>query len=83
MQMKGEYHTKVCWAVRWHTRDGPEHFIIKGYLTPHLFSTREEARWFISENYEYCRDRKDLRQPPHNWRMPQAVKVRVQVQVMG
>ena len=81
--MKGGYHTKVCWAVRWHTKEGPEDFIIDNYLAPCLFLSRKSARRFIAENYEYVKLRKDLRQPPHNWRMPKAVKVRVQTQVLG
>ena len=44
---------------------------------PLLFLTRKECRAYIDSNYGYIRDRYDLKQPPHNWRMPKAVKVEV------
>jgi hypothetical protein len=44
-----------------------------------LFFTKAAARAHIVERYGYIRHRTDLRRPPHNWRMPQAVKVDVQI----
>lgn len=42
-----------------------------------LFRTRDAARDYIKSRYGYIAKRKDLREPPHCWRMPQAVKVEV------
>jgi hypothetical protein len=44
---------------------------------PLLFKTRREARAWIEERYSYVKTRKDLRSPPHNWRLPKAVLVEV------
>ena len=44
---------------------------------PLLFVTRKECRAYIDSNYGYIRDQYDLQNPPHNWRMPKAVKVKV------
>ena len=44
---------------------------------PLLFVTRKECRAYIFSNYDYIRDQYDLQNPPHNWRMPKAVKVKV------
>jgi len=40
-----------------------------------LFSTKRECQAFIKDKYGYIATRKDLRSPPHNWRMPKPVKV--------
>lgn len=59
------------WAVKWNgTLQG------EGGNLP-LFRTREECREFIKERYGYIKNRDDLRRPPHNWRMPVAVRVEV------
>ncbi len=49
---------------------------------PVLFRTRAEARAYINEKYGYIRDREDLRRPPHSWRVPVAVRVRVSLLMM-
>jgi hypothetical protein len=72
-----------AWAVEWHSRnklDGDRRYLqwnLKqgGFL---LFRTRAECRAYIEVEYGYLRDRPDLRREPFGWRMPQAVKVRVQ-----
>lgn len=46
---------------------------------PLLFRTRWEAREYIRENYGYILTREDLRSPPHNWRLPKAIKVSVNI----
>ncbi len=44
-------------------------------LTIMLFRSRASAEKAIKRQYSYIKQRKDLRGPPHNWRMPRAVKV--------
>lgn len=44
---------------------------------PLLFRTRKEARYFIEQYYGYERDRRDLKEEPHGWKMPRAVHVKV------
>lgn len=72
------------WAIKWREEnrlDGKrENFITEttgvGYL---LFRTREEARNTIKERWGYIAKRKDLRQEPHGWKMPLAVRVEVKL----
>lgn len=72
----------VRWAILWHSRnrlDGlSEHFLWNG-AGPILFRTREDARAYIRTLYGYIKDRPDLRSEPHGWRLPRAVKVRVEL----
>ncbi len=66
------------WAVKWHERfhyDGL--FSSEFGSRPLLFHTRAKARKYIEDQWGYIRDRPDLRRPPHNWRMPKAVLVKV------
>ena len=74
------------WAVKWHGHfhfDGAfssEWFALDSFVfgsRPLLFTTRAKARTYIDEKWGYIRTRTDLRQPPHNWRMPVAVRVQV------
>ena len=66
------------WAVKW---DGLFHydrlFSSEFGSRPLLFPTRAKARKYISDKWGYIRTRPDLRRPPHNWRMPAAVRVEV------
>lgn len=66
------------WAVKW---EGLYHsdglFESEFGSRPLLFSTRAQARKYINEEWGYIRTRPDLRRPPHNWRMPEAVRVEV------
>lgn len=55
-----------------------EHLLWDGRL-PLLFPTRREARAYIKQRYGYIATRKDLRSPPHCWKMPRAVRVTVSV----
>lgn len=43
------------------------------------FRTRRECRVWIEREYGYIRKRPDLRRPPHEWRVPRAVRVTVTV----
>lgn len=67
------------WAILWRRSnrlDGYEEFIIgDGEGMPLTFSTRQETRDHIKQRYGYIRERKDLREEPHGWKMPTAVKV--------
>ena len=70
------------WAAEWHSRnilDGETRYIINENYVPKLFHTRRACRQFIQEKYGYIAIRPDLRQEPHGWRMPTAIKVKVQV----
>lgn len=73
------------WAVLWYQWtdhpafmwDPPLSESTKRTWPPLLFKTRAEARRYINERWGYIHTRRDLRRPPHGWRMPRAVKVRV------
>lgn len=55
-------------------------FMAVGYRTA-VFRTRAEARKHIEEKFGYMRDRLDLKQAPHGWRMPIPVRIKVSVTV--
>ena len=68
----------MIWGVLWHSKnrlDGLQEYLIHKDSVPALFKTRTQARAFIAENYGHIVHRKDLRQEPHGWRMPRAIKV--------
>ena len=60
------------------THNGKSH-LCRVNCAPVLFLTRKGCRWWIEERYGYIRTRPDLRRPPHNWRVPRAVRVTVEV----
>lgn len=72
---------RTTWAGLWRSenrRDGKtEHLLYRDCL-PCLFRTRREAREYIEQRYGYIRGREDLKTEPHGWRVPVAVKVRVE-----
>lgn len=74
------------WAGEWHSRNNLDgetrHLLYENYL-PKVFRTRRQCREWINENYGYIRDREDLRQEPHGWRLPRAVKVEISVRVVN
>jgi len=66
------------WAAEWHSKnllDGERRHIIYNNCLPALFRTRRECREFIKDKYGYIAERPDLRDEPHGWLLPQAVKV--------
>lgn len=68
------------WAGQWYSNnilDGITRHLLYENRLPVLFRTRRECRQFIKDRYGYIKDRKDLRQEPHGWRLPKAVKVEV------
>jgi len=75
----------VAWAVEWHSRnrlDGDRRYLMwqpePGPGAFRLFRTRRECRSYIESRYGYICGREDLRAEPHGWRMPRAVRVRVE-----
>ena len=66
-----------CWAL---LEPWGDRFCWRGELTPALFRTRREALQYARESYGYVKTRKDLRGPPHNWRLPRAVRVIVTIE---
>ena len=69
--------TVIRWGALWRDKES-EHFLFENRI-PMLFRTRREARAYIDERYGYIRQRKDLRQAPHFWRIPIALMVRVEI----
>lgn len=69
-------NTAYCWAAKW-TSGGKSH-LLRRECVPVLFRTRRECRAWIRKHYGYIAARKDLRDAPHHWRIPRAVRVKVQ-----
>ena len=63
------------WALWWRS-SSTEHFLWEN-LQPLLFTTRRAAREYVHDRYGYILTSKDLRSPPHNWRLPWPVRVEV------
>jgi hypothetical protein len=72
----------VLWAAQWHSHnklDGHfRHILYDENCLPALFRTRSKAREWINVNYGYIRIRPDLRQEPHGWRIPVAIRVKIE-----
>ena len=66
-----------AWAVEWDMDQGRVLYWPEGPRHWQLFPTRRQARAYIEEQMGYIRERPDLQGPPHNWRMPRAVRVSV------
>lgn len=72
------------WAILWvqnNRLDGKRAFFVgepKRGMTM-LFRTRAEARKYRDARYGYIRDREDLKHEPHGWKLPQVVKVCVDI----
>ena len=70
------------WAGQWYSRnklDGIKTHILYKDLLPALFRTRRECREYIKTNFGYIKYRRDLREEPHGWRLPRAIKVKLTV----
>ncbi|KKK83760.1 hypothetical protein LCGC14_2790120, partial [marine sediment metagenome] len=73
------------WAGEWRSRnnlDGERRHIINENCLPVLFRTRSECRTYLKDRYGYITERQDLRDEPHGWRMPQAVKITITMEEM-
>jgi hypothetical protein len=67
----------IRWGAQWRTREFT-HLMCQERI-PVLFRTRADARKWIENNFGYIRTREDLKIAPHWWKMPIAVKVRVEI----
>lgn len=66
------------YGVLWRSKnllDGESEYLMYKDGLPLLFVTKKKATEWIRNNYGYIARRKDLRQEPHGWRMPQAVRL--------
>ena len=74
------------WAGEWYSKnhlDGITKHLLYENCLPVLFRTRREIREYIEKKYGYIKDRKDLRDEPHGWRLPRAVKVKLEILTGG
>jgi len=74
------------WAIKWKSEsklNGKREFLIglDGYTTI-VFRLRKDARTFCKEKFGYIKTRKDLRSEPHGWKMPQVVKVEININIV-
>ena len=69
----------VRWALKWCSKNNADYIIYDNCL-PKFFLTRKEARKYANKKYGYIKTRIDLRQEPHNWRIPRAIKVKITIQ---
>ncbi len=73
------------WAGEWHSRNklngDRRHILNNRNCLPALFRTRSKCRAYIKDAYGYIAERQDLRDEPHGWRMPQAIKVNITKEV--
>ena len=68
------------WGVEWRSRntmDGAQSCLQWDLEVRPLFPTRRKCRAYIDQKYGWISTRPDLRQEPHGWLMPQAVRVEV------
>jgi len=66
------------WAVKWDELFHYDRLFESEFGSrPLLFPTKAKAKAYIKDKWGYILDRPDLRRPPHNWRMPKAVMVKV------
>lgn len=76
---------RLYWGILWQSNNRAEgkraHLVCEGL--PLLFNTRHEARVKIDEKFSYIRHRPDLRQEPHGWQMPKAVRVQATYKVQS
>jgi hypothetical protein len=74
--------TDKRWAAKWVSNnqlDGRHEHLIRDMYNCNvlLFHTRAAARAFIKEKYGYIATREDLKQEPHGWQVPKAVKIEI------
>jgi len=75
----------TAWGVRWESKnaiDGVQRYLIGSCGVPPIplmFETKRECLEYIKANYGYIRTRKDLRDEPHGWRVPKAIRIEVTV----
>lgn len=86
MMNDGLLWSKSLWAIKFVSEnrlDGrQENVLIDSEVDtrlPRLFRTRSAARSFVRDAYGYIAKRPDLRAEPHGWKMPQVVRVSLQI----
>ena len=70
----------VRWGALWRSEnnlDGIRKHLCYENGVPALFITRRQCRDWIKLKYGYIKERDDLREEPHGWRMPLPVKVTI------
>ena len=90
--------TWTAWGVRWKSKnriDGEsrQHLIgscgvspipeLRGCTGALMFATKRECIQHIKQKYGYIAKRKDLRDEPHGWRMPQATRIKITVRELS
>jgi hypothetical protein len=72
-----------CWAVMWQDGNGSDNYLVRwpgdSGVVVKLFKYRKLAKQWIDSEFGFIRKREDLRRPPHCWRMPKPVKVRITI----
>ena len=80
-----EITTFKTWVIEWQQEnklDGKTvYFIGDGTGLPKRFRTRKEARQYRDEKYGFIKDRPDLQNEPHGWKLPKVRRVEVEVNV--
>lgn len=71
---------RSLWGLMWQSgRNGEHKRLVYEKGIPLLFETRKKARDYATDEFGYIRRRPDLQAAPHWWRMPKAVRVRIDV----
>ena len=79
--------TTKAWAVLWRSEcrlDGKVERLVGAPWFPlktALFASRAKAREYVQQNLGYIKNRKDLRQEPHGWKIPKIVQVEVSYKI--
>lgn len=71
------------WALLWSSEnklDGYLEHIISRDGQILYFNTREEARIYKEKTFGYIKNRPDLKEEPHGWKIPKVIKVRIAVE---
>lgn len=72
----------MLWGILWRSEnrlDGKREYLMNDDIClPLLFRKRRAARDYIKKHYGYFRERPDLIAEPHGWKMPIAVKVKIE-----
>ena len=77
--------SRLAWGIKWVSDpplDGHKEYIIGGAFGEQAaFATRREARAYRDKRYGYIREREDLKRPPHCWKLPQVVRIKMTVEL--
>ena len=67
----------ILWAIEWRGKERHLQHQWDDSGRHLLFKMRRACRELIESRYGYIKRRPDLRQEPHCWRMPRAIKVQI------